>query len=38
MSNATKKRQDSNRTKEAKKRAIQRRIIRSVYAQNGGRF
>lgn len=33
-----KKNPDSNRTKEAKKRAIQRRVIRSVYKQNGGRF
>lgn len=32
------KRQDSNRTKEAKLQAIQRRIIRSNYKQNGGRF
>lgn len=38
MSKATKKRQDSNRTKEAKQKAIQRRIVRSVYKQNGGRF
>ena len=32
------KRADSNRTKEAKLRAIQRRIIRSNYKQNGWRF
>jgi hypothetical protein len=38
MAKAIKKRQDSNRTKEAKLQAIQRRIIRSNYKQNGGRF
>jgi len=32
------KRADSNRTKGAKLQAIQRRIIRSNYKQNGGRF
>ena len=32
------KRVDSNRTVEAKKRAILRRVVRSSYAQNGGRF
>ena len=38
MANKTVKRADSNRTKEAKQKAIQRRIIRSTYAQNGGRY
>ena len=38
MSNKTVKRADSTRTKEAKQKAIQRRIIRSTYAQNGGRY
>jgi hypothetical protein len=32
------KRVDSNRTDKAKRVAIQRRIVRSTYAQNGGRF
>jgi hypothetical protein len=32
------KRADSNRTDKAKQVSIQRRIIRSNYAQNGGRF
>lgn len=38
MSNKTVKRADSNRTDKAKKIAIERRIVRSVYKQNGGRF
>lgn len=38
MTTKSKKRVDSNRTKEAKQRSIQRRIVRSVYKQNGGRF
>ena len=38
MSNKTVKRADSNRTDKAKQKAIQRRIIRSTYAQNGGRY
>lgn len=38
MATKTVKRVDSNRTKEAKVRAISRRQIRSVYKQNGGRF
>ena len=37
MSKAT-KRPDSTRTDKAKLQAIQRRIIRSSYKQNGGRF
>jgi hypothetical protein len=32
------KRKDSNRTKEAKLRAISLRQIRTNYKQNGGRF
>lgn len=38
MSKSVKKRVDSNRTDKAKQIAIQRRIIRSTYAQNGGRY
>lgn len=32
------KRQDSKRTDKAKQIAIQRRVIRSAYAKNGGRY
>ncbi len=38
MKSKSVKRQDSNRTKEAKVKAISRRQIRSSYRQNGGRF
>lgn len=38
MATKTVKRADSNRTDKAKQIAIQRRIIRSTYAQNGGRY
>ena len=38
MANTNVKRADSNRTEKAKQLAIQRRIIRSTYAQNGGRY
>lgn len=38
MANKTVKRADSTRTEKAKLKAIERRIIRSTYAQNGGRY